>query len=155
MIVRRLFLPVVFLLGLTAMQSQPFIGPNGNGTLDHADDLRWVSFQEAKIAGDEARGEYRAIFSPALARMDGRVFAITGYIVPINTEARAAHFILTRRSEGCPFCPANALTEAIEVFSTAPVEYTQAPVTLEGRLHLIARSETGLFYRIDHARIKQ
>ena len=152
---RRILLPLVLLFALTgAMQLQPFYGPNGNGTLDHEDDLRWVLFHGAKIAADEKKGIYTATFSPSLAKMNGHSLSITGYMLPIETGTRVAHFILTRRSSGCPFCPPNEPTEAIEIFSAAPVDYTQAPVTIEGQLHLVARSELGLFYRLDHAKVK-
>ena len=148
-----LILAPAMLLSLTAMQLQPLYGPNGNGTLDHEDDLRWTFFHDAKISADDAKGEYRATFSPSLAKMEGRPFSITGYMLPVEASTHAAHFVLTRRSAGCPFCPPNEPTEAIEIFSLKPVDYTQAPVTVAGRLHLVARSETGLFYRLDQAKV--
>ena len=74
-------------------------------------------------------------------------------MLPDEPSLTSAHFVLTRRSAGCPFCPPNEPTEAIEVFSVASMEYTQAPVTVSGQLHLVARSETGLFYRLDHAKV--
>lgn len=128
-------------------------GPNGNGTLDHEDDLRWVMFHEAKIDADEAKGEYRASFSPALKKEEGVAFSITGYMMPIEATTKAAHFVLTRRSAGCPFCPPNEPTEAIEIFATKPIAYTQAPVTVEGTLHLVGHSAQGFFFRIDKARV--
>lgn len=129
-------------------------GPNGNGTLDHEDDLRWVIFHDAKISADQAKGEYLATFSPSLAKMDGVQFSIMGYMLPIESTTRSAHFVLTRRSAGCPFCPPNEPTEAIEVFASKPADYTQAPVIVEGRLHLIRRSEQGLFFRLDQAKVE-
>ena len=133
--------------------SQPKWGPNGDGTLEHEDDLRWVMFHDAKITADEAKGEYSATFSPSLKKEDGVSWSITGYMLPIESTTKSAHFVLTRRSAGCPFCPPNEPTEAIEVFASAPVDYTQAPVTVEGTLHLVARSGQGLFFRIDKARV--
>lgn len=151
---RRLIAATALFAGLTGMQSGgAYYGPNGNGTLDHSDDLRWVSFHDAKIVADDARGIYKATFSPALARMEGRPLDITGYMLPVEPTTHSAHFILTRRSTGCPFCPPNEPTEAIEVFAAAPVDYTQAPVTLQGRLHLVGQSQTGLFYRLDQAKV--
>ncbi|WP_375381880.1 hypothetical protein [uncultured Sphingomonas sp.] len=129
-------------------------GPNGNGTLDHEDDLRWVFFHDAKIAADDAKGEYRATFSPALAKENGAAFEITGYMLPVDASTTSPHFVLTRRSTGCPFCPPNEPTEAIEVFSAKPVAYTQAPVTVSGTLHLVGRSEQGLFFRLDGAKVQ-
>ncbi|MGY2734634.1 DUF3299 domain-containing protein [Sphingomonas sp. UYP23] len=146
-------------LPVTASQAQffsggpPNWGPNGDGTLEHEDDLRWVMFHDAKIAANEAKGEYTATFSASLKKEDGVQWSITGYMLPIESTTKAAHFVLTRRSAGCPFCPPNEPTEAIEVFSTTPVQYTQAPVTVEGTLHLVARSGQGLFFRMDKARV--
>lgn len=128
-------------------------GPNGNGTLEHEDDLRWVLFHDAKITTDDAKGLYVADFSPSLRKLDGVSFSVSGYMLPVEASLTSAHFVLTRRSAGCPFCPPNAPTEAIEVFAAKPFAYTQSPITVEGRLHLVARSERGLFYRIDNARV--
>lgn len=127
-------------------------GPNGNGTLEHEDDLRWVMFHEAKITADDAKGVYRATFTPDLRGQGGHVFNITGYMLPIERSSTSPHFVLTRRTAGCPFCPPNEPTEAIEVFATGPVAYTQAPVTIEGTLHLVSESAQGLFFRLDGAK---
>lgn len=129
----------------------PKWGPNGNGTLDHKDDLRWVVMRDARIAADNAKGVYTAVFGKELSGMDGRPFTITGYMLPIEPTTHSAHFVITRRSTGCPFCPPNEPTEAIEVFAAKPVDYTQAPITLTGTLHLVRSSAEGLFYRLDQA----
>lgn len=129
-------------------------GPRGNGTLEHEDDLRWVFFHDAKITADEAKGVYRAAFSPTLRKEDGLPFSITGYMLPVEAKSTSPHFVLTRRSTGCPFCPPNELTEAIDVFATKPIDYTQSPVTVSGRLHLISQSAQGLFFRMDRAKVQ-
>lgn len=128
-------------------------GPNGNGTLDHEDDLRWVFFHDTRIKADNAKGVYIATFAPNLAKMNGKDFTITGYMLPVEASTRSPHFVLTRRSSGCPFCPPNEPTEAIEVTAQKAVQYTQSPVTIRGRLHLVRSSGTGLFFRLDQARV--
>lgn len=150
---RRVAIGTLLLL-LSAAQQAPYYGPNGNGTLDHQDDRHWLLFHGAKIVADYAKGEYRATFGAELSRMDGRTLRITGYMLPIEPSTHSGHFILTRRSTGCPFCPPNEPTEAMEIFTTQAADYTQAPVTIEGRLKLVARSEAGLFYRIDQAKLR-
>ena len=132
----------------------PERGPNGNGTLDHEDDLRWVFFHDARIVADQAKGEYRATFSPALTKENGVRFGIAGYMLPVEATTRSRHFVLTRRSAGCPFCPPNEPTEAIEVFALKPIAYTQSPVTVTGTLRLVARSEQGLFFRLEGAKVE-
>lgn len=127
-------------------------GVLGNGNLEHEDDLRWVTFHDAKVTADEAKGLYRASFGKDMASMNGRRFSITGYMMPVEANLKSPHFVLTRRVAGCPFCPPNEPTEAMEVFALAPVAYTQSPVTIAGTLHLVASSAAGLFFRLDKAR---
>lgn len=128
-------------------------GPNGNGTLDHKDDLQWVQFHDAKVTEDRAAGIYNITFGPFLRKMDGQSLIITGYMMPLTPFGPSNHFVLTRRSPGCPFCPPNEPTEAIEIFSDRSVPPTPAPITIEGKLHLVSRSSQGLFFRIDGAKI--
>ena len=74
-------------------------------------------------------------------------------MMPVVANVMSNHFVITRRSATCPFCPPNEPTEAIEVFSRNFVQYTDRPVTVEGRFHLVANSEKGLFYRLDAATV--
>ena len=128
-------------------------GPNGNGTLGHKDDLQWVSFHDARITADDKSGVYTASFSALLSKMDGQPIVITGFMLPVTAALESPHFVLTRRSATCPFCPPNEPTEAIEIFAQRLVKPTQAPLTVQGRLHLVASSAQGLFFRIDDARV--
>ena len=138
-------------LGLGGLQEPPRIGPNGDGTLLRSDDRDWLVLQGARIAADVDKGEYTAQFDPALARMDGQRIRLSGYMLPVETETAGSHFVMTRRSASCPFCAPPGLTEAVEVFLSRRIRYTLDPVTVTGRLHLVRRSEAGLFYRIDDA----
>lgn len=147
--IRLLIAPLAF--ALLGMQDQPW-GPLGNGRLEHEDDITWTFFHDVKIAADDKRGVYRATFGKSLLKMEGRPFKITGYMLTVEPTTRSPHFILTRRSTGCPFCPPNELSEVIEVRAEKPVQYTQDPVTIEGRLHFAGSSATGLFYQLNKAR---
>ena len=150
---KRLPLSIVLLLSLAGFQQLPRIGPNGDGTLLASDDRQWLLLQSAKITADVAKGEYRVQFGTALAKMDGQAFRISGYMLPVETSAGTNHFIITRRSAGCPFCAPPELTEAVEIFLTVPIRYTAEPITVQGRLHLLSSSDAGLFYRLDAAHV--
>lgn len=128
-------------------------GALGNGYLEHEDDLKWVFFHDAKVTADNAKGVYVATFGKELIDLKGRRFTITGYMLPISADLKSPHFVLTRRVSGCPFCPPNEPTEAIEVFATAPKQYTQAPITVSGTLNFVSSSAAGLFFRLDKARV--
>ena len=124
------------------------------GQLEHEDDARWVFFNDAKVVADNKRGVYTATFSDTLGKMDNVDLTISGYMLPIEATTHSAHFIITRRLTGCPFCPPNEPTEAIEVFAKAPFDYTQSIITVSGRLKLVRESSQGLFYRIEGAKIQ-
>ena len=141
----------LLLAGLGGGQAGPHIGPNGDGTLLRADDERWTALQSASVAADTEKGEYRATFNAALQRMDGRPIRLSGYMLPVETSTAQQHFVITRRSTGCPFCAPPDLTEAVEIFLTAPIRYSSEPVTVVGRFRLVSHSEAGLFYCIDGA----
>jgi hypothetical protein len=59
--------------------------------------------------------------------------------------------MLVRRNTGCPFCPPNAPTEALEVFSQKPVRYTGEEIVMTGRLKLVGASSEGLFFQLKDA----
>ncbi|WP_174292632.1 DUF3299 domain-containing protein [Sphingomonas bacterium] len=128
-------------------------GPHGNGLLAHRDDVRWLDLHDAKVTADTAAGIYTARFGPILQQMDNQDFVITGFMMPVGVDLASTHFVLTRRSATCPFCPPNEPTEAIEVFSDKFVKYTDAPITVSGKLQLVANSDRGLFYRLKSAKI--
>ena len=130
-------------------------GPNGDGTLVHVEDARWNVFHDVKVTSDIDKGEYSATFGPALDRLAGRNVVVSGYMLPLTADPSAPHFVLTRRSAGCPFCPPNELNEAVEVLAKASVKYTMAPITVSGRLHLISVSDQGLFFRLDDASVQK
>ncbi len=138
------------LAALTAMQAQPYWEPNNTRRLDHEGDLRWVMFRDALIFAEGIRGEYHATFSQMLSKMENIQFNISGHMLPIEASIHAA--LVPLRSAGCPFCPRNEPTEAIEV-SDKPADYTLAPITASGRLDLIASSDAGLFHHLDHAKV--
>ena len=116
-------------------------------------DPTWDRFNAARITPDMKVGEYRATFPPDLAARDNKPLRLAGFILPLEASTSSAHFMLVRRNTGCPFCPPNAPTEAVEVFSVRPVNYTGAEMAATGRLKLVASSADGLFFRLDGASV--
>ncbi|WDF70915.1 DUF3299 domain-containing protein [Novosphingobium sp. KACC 22771] len=149
----RLLAPPLLLVLLGGFQTQPYYGPLRNGTLAHEDDKRRLVLHDTPIFANEERGVYDANFGLLLRKLEGQTFRITGYMLPLNTAVSSPYFILTRRSSGCPFCPPNEPTEAIQIMAADPIRFTRAPITVEGKLHLVSHSEDGLFYRLGKARL--
>ena len=122
--------------------------PQDGAAPDHPDDPRWIEFRGVKVTPDKARGVMTAQFPPELAAIDGREMDIGGYILPLEANTKSAHFILTRRSTGCPFCPPNEANEALEVHLKTPVQYEQRQFYVKGRLKLVRTSNQGLFFQL-------
>ncbi len=130
-------------------------GPTGGGDggPDHPDDPRWIEFRGVKTTVDKARGVMVAQFPKDLTAINGRELDIGGYIMPLEASTNMRHFILTRRSTGCPFCPPNEANEALEVYLKSPVHYEQRQFYVKGRLKLVPTSDQGLFFQLVDATI--
>ena len=113
----------------------------------------WDAFNQAIVTPDLKKGAYHATFSADLEARQDKMLKVTGFILPLEASTRSAHFILVRRNTGCPFCPPNAPTEAVEVYAQAPVTYTGQEMAAVGRFRLVASSADGLFYRLDLASV--
>ena len=144
----RALLAAAAVLGLCAMQAPTL-------TYDprhyQNDDPVWTLLNKTQVTPDKARGVYVASFPAALQRQAGGPFTLAGFILPLQASPVSRHFMLVRRNSGCPFCPPNAPTEALEIMADAPVAYTGEEVKITGRLKLIASSDDGLFFRLENA----
>ena len=118
---------------------------------DHADDPRWAQFRGVKIASDRRKGVLTAVFPAGLRGQEGKVIDLGGYFTPLEPALSSAHFLMTRRSSGCPFCPPNEAYEAVEVFLRTKVRYDREQVFVKGRLHLAETSDKGLFFQLRDA----
>ena len=117
------------------------------------DDPIWDVLNTVTVSADRAKGEYLAKFPSSLSARQGQRLRIPGFILPLEPSSRSAHFMVVRRNTGCPFCPPNAPTEAVEVRSLAPVSYTGEEVIATGRLQLVSSSGDGLFFRLEDASV--
>jgi hypothetical protein len=137
------------LCGFSIQQAPLRYDPNHYENNDPA----WSLLNEATVSADTRSGEYKAAFPADLQTLQAKAFTISGFMLPLDPGSKASHFALVRRNTACPFCPPNEPTEAIEIFSPAPVGYTGQELSVTGRLTLVASSSRGLFYRLDQARV--
>lgn len=139
-------------IALTGLQSVALTyDPNHFQTNDPV----WDVLNKTQVKTDRAKGEYLATFPDKLKARDGAQLRIAGFILPLEASSRSAHFMVVRRNTGCPFCPPNAPTEAVEVRSLAPVAYSGDEVVATGRLHLVSTSAEGLFFQLQDAVISK
>jgi len=75
-------------------------------------------------------------------------------VLPLDGSDHTKHFLLTRRTPVCMFCPPGEPNEVVEVFSPRAIVWTDKLVTVTGPLSLINNGEKGMFFRISDAQVK-
>ena len=116
-------------------------------------DQTWKTLTSTKVRSDRKRGVMLADFPEGVQALNGRPFAIQGFILPLEASPRFSRFLLTKTNFACGFCPPPQPTEVIDVRlgRGRRVKATLDPVRVSGRLELVASSEESVFYRLHDA----
>ncbi len=120
-------------------------------TLPQAHDNIWSALVTTRIGEDDAHGTFTATYSPTVRALVGRTLTISGFVMPLETTPQFRHFILTRYTPVCPFCPPGAPNEVVEVWSAHPIAQTNDLVRVTGQFALMNDAEKGLFFRLSDA----
>lgn len=91
-------------------------------------------------------------WSAQVKTLRNRTVRVNGYMMPLQNGEKQQHFVLMAYPPSCPFCLTAGPTKLMEVKARGPVKFTYDPVLLEGKLVLLDRDESGLFYRLEGAR---
>ena len=109
---------------------------------------------EVKYEQDLARNVWWMVanFEEELRAMDGQRIRIRGYLIPTSVSGNMV-VVSAFPMASCFFCGGAGPESMIEVFPSQKLRFsTDDFVELEGILHLVERSEGGL-YRLTQARI--
>ena len=141
------------LTAFTAAPMQPADERALQDALPQSTDPMWTTLAAAKIEFNGKTEKYDADFPEAVKSMVGKKMMITGFILPLESEEKFSHFLLSKRSPSCPYCPPGNPNEIIEVFSDKPTEWLDDMVTYEGSFELIDNQDFGLFYKLGSAKL--
>ena len=111
----------------------------------------WRTLMTTRIAENASTGMFSASHTPAVRALANTTMTITGFMLPLDTDTRSRHFLLSRMTPVCFFHPPGAPNEVIEVYSNTPIAITDKIVTVTGRFTLIRDPEKGLFFRLSNA----
>jgi hypothetical protein len=114
----------------------------------------WALLRQTPIKADLARGVFTAAPPPQVKALAGREMDVTGFMLPLDPSPMFSHFLLTRNTPVCPFCPPGQPNEVIEVNLAQYVKATTEPVTVHGRFVLQDNGQQGLFFQLDKAEIR-
>ncbi len=113
----------------------------------------WKMLQQLKINYDKKSGIYSATYNDAIKSMVGKEIEITGFMLPLEPAEKFKHFLLSKRTPTCFFCPPGTPNEVIDVWMEKPIKWYEEPIKIKGRFALTNQQNLGLFFKIESARL--
>lgn len=137
-----------------ALPAQPPAERARQALMPVSSDPVWALLRQTPITADLARGVFTAAPPPQVKALAGREMDVTGFMLPLDPSPMFSHFLLTRNTPVCAFCPPGQPNEVIEVNLTQYVKATTEPVTVHGRFVLQDNGQQGLFFQLDRAELR-
>jgi hypothetical protein len=130
---------------------QPYDERSAQDALPKAQDALWDTLYKTNIKLDDKTGTYVATFPDDVKNLNGQTIKISGFILPLEATEKFKHFLLSKRTPTCFFCPPGEPNEIIEVFAQKPTEWADDLVIYKGQMSLIQGPETGIFFQLKDA----
>lgn len=114
-------------------------------------DAIWDTLGATNVRLDPPKAPYVSSFPSTVSALNGETLTVAGFMLPLGASGATHHFLLSKYSPVCFFCPPGQPNESIEVNSTSAFVPTQDLVTITGHFALQKCSADGMFYRLDNA----
>jgi hypothetical protein len=114
----------------------------------------WSTLLKSKIGYNNRTGMYSITVTPQIKALANTSVTATGWVLPLDGSDHTKHFLLTRRTPVCMFCPPGEPNEVAEVISPAPVNWTDKLVTVSGQFSLVNNGEKGIFFKINASSVR-
>lgn len=111
----------------------------------------WGVLRTTRISMDEARGIFTASHPPAVKALVGRKLSLSGFIMPLDAATRGNHFLLSKYTPVCAFCPPGEPNEVVEVHTARSIVYSAKLVNVTGTFGLENNGDNGLFFQMASA----
>jgi hypothetical protein len=134
--------------------SQPLDELAAQKALPRVTDPVWARFVKCPLDYDEESGIYKIRMTPEVKALDGKTITVRGFVLPMDGSDHTKHFLLSRNTPVCMYCPPGQPNEVIEVYSSRAIAWTDKVVSVTGRLSLINDEEKALFFKIESAEVK-
>lgn len=122
--------------------------------LPQVNDPLWAKFVKCKLSYDEKTGVYSIRMTREVKALDGKTITMRGFVLPMDGSDRTQHFLLTRNTPVCMYCPPGGPNEVVEVRSSRPIAWTDKIVSVTGKLNLVNDEERAIFFKVENAEVK-
>lgn len=150
----RFCLLLTSLFLLTAFTSQPMDERAAQNALPQSKDPMWSKLGKTKISMDQKKGTYSASYPAEVTALFGHDATVSGFILPLDAGETFTHFLLSKRTPTCQFCPPGEPNEIIDVTLDKPIPWKEDVVTVSGRFEKMTNAELGVFFALKHAKAK-
>jgi hypothetical protein len=130
---------------------QPGAERKAQDALPQANDDLWRTFAKCKVHLDPKKYTYSIDYTPEVKVMEGKPFTISGFMLPLEPKEKFTHYLLSKRTPTCPFCPPGEPNEIVEVFSKKPVTWDEGIVVVTGTMKFTSNPDMGLFFQMQNA----
>lgn len=114
----------------------------------------WDALLKTIVTFDEETGAYSAVFPDDVKKLEGQILRVSGFILPLESSEKFTHFLLSKRTPTCAFCPPGGPSEIIEVYTKAPIEWDDGLVIIEGKFGFTNNQDLGVFFQLTSAEIR-
>ena len=74
--------------------------------------------------------------------------------MPLDASTHGNHFLLSKYTPVCAFCPPGEPNEVVEVTTARPIAYTPKLVNVTGTFALENNGDNGLFFKMAGATVR-
>lgn len=122
--------------------------------LPQSGDKLWATLHHTVVTEDAATGMYKAKHPADVKALVGKTLTVKGFVMPYAPDKEFRHFLLTRYTPVCQFCPPGAPNEVIDVTVEIPVTWADRLFVVTGKFTIQDDGEKGVFFRLDNATVQ-
>ena len=130
---------------------QPSDERKAQDALPQSNDDIWKTFGKCKVHLDKKEYKYSIDYTPEVKAMEGKQITVSGFMLPLEAKEEFTHYLLSKRTPTCPFCPPGEPNEIVEVFSKKPVKWDEGIVVATGTMKFTNDPQLGLFFQMKDA----
>lgn len=133
--------------------TQPAEERKAQDQLPKSHDPMWALLGKTKIHLEKKEWRYSAEYPDEVKALVGKEVTISGFMLPLESSEKFKHFIISKRTPTCPFCPPGEPNEIADVWMEKPVGWDEDVIKVTGKFELMDNPELGLFFKITGARV--
>ena len=138
----------------SAAQVQEAGERSAQSRLPQSRSVLWSTLRTTRISEDDARGIFKASHPPAVRALVGRTITLPGFVMPLDATTQGTHFLLSKYTPVCAFCPPGEPNEVVEVRTSRPITFGTRLVSVTGRFGLQNNGDNGLFFQMSSAEVR-